>query len=87
MIPRPRSNVDLLTRKEGNMPPIAYRPKDAATALGVSKSTIYEMIANGDLDARKIGAATVIPHEALARLLHAAPMTPAATKAAQASIK
>lgn len=66
--------------------PIAYRPKDAAAVLGVSKSTIYQMIADGDLEARKLGAATLISHDELSRVLLAAPLTPAA-KAAQASIK
>lgn len=69
-----------------HMRPIAYRPKDAATVLGVSKSTIYQMIADGDLEARKLGAATLISHDELARVLGSAPLTPAA-KAAQASIK
>jgi excisionase family DNA binding protein len=78
---RPRNNVDLLTRREGNMPPIAYRPKDAAAALGVSKSTIYQMIAEGKLEARKIGSATVISHIELVRLLDEAPLTPAAEAA------
>lgn len=62
-------------------PPLAYRPKDAAAALGVSKSTIYQMIAAGELEARKIGAATVIPHAALVRVLDEAPLAPAAEAA------
>lgn len=66
--------------------PLAYRPKDAATVLGVSRSTIYQMIADGEIEARKLGAATVIPHAELARVLEGASLS-AATKAAQASIK
>lgn len=66
--------------------PLAYRPKDAATVLGVSRSTIYQMIADGQLVARKLGTATVIPHSELARVLDGAALS-AATKAAQASIK
>ncbi len=27
--------------------PLAYRPKDAATMLGISKSMIYQLIADG----------------------------------------
>ena len=66
--------------------PIAYRPKDAATVLGVCRATIYEMVADGRLEARKLGTATVIPHESLVAVLTAAPLADA-TKKAQASIK
>ncbi len=66
--------------------PLAYRPKDAATVLGVSRSTIYEMIAEGQIAAKKFGAATVIPHSELERVLDGAALS-AATKAAQVSIK
>jgi excisionase family DNA binding protein len=59
--------------------PLAYRPKDAAAVLGVSRSTIYQMIAEGRLEARKIGAATVIPRASLLALFEAAPRTVAQT--------
>ena len=49
--------------------PLSYRPEAAARVLGVSRATIYRMIAKGDLTPRKLGAATVIRHEDLARLL------------------
>lgn len=65
---------------------LAYRPKEAAAALGVSRSTIYEMIADGKLEARKLGGATLIRHEELVRVLEGAPLADA-TKAAQASIR
>jgi excisionase family DNA binding protein len=55
--------------------PLAYRPKDAAALLGVSRSTIYQMIAEGRLEARKIGAATVIPRTSLLALFEASPRT------------
>ncbi|ONF49079.1 helix-turn-helix domain-containing protein [Methylobacterium radiotolerans] len=54
--------------------------------LGVSRSTIYQMIADGQIVARKLGAATLIPHAELTRVLDGAALS-AATKAAQASIK
>ncbi|WP_232629103.1 helix-turn-helix domain-containing protein [Methylobacterium sp. Leaf118] len=66
--------------------PIAYRPGDAAHVLGVSRSTIYKMMADGDLEARHLGGATLIAHEELLRVLRSAPLTPH-TKFAQASIK
>ncbi|MCJ2100700.1 helix-turn-helix domain-containing protein [Methylobacterium sp. E-046] len=61
--------------------PLAYRPKDAATVLGVSKSTIYQMIADGALPARKLGASTVILRSDLVALLEALPLTASAAKA------
>ena len=55
--------------------PLAYRPKDAATMLGISRSTIYEMIAHGTLSSFKLGTATVIRHDELARVLESAPLS------------
>lgn len=65
---------------------LAYRPRDAAEMIGVSKSTIYQMIADGKIESRKIGAATVILHDELTRILDGAPLSPT-TKAAQASMR
>lgn len=67
------------------VPRLAYRPKDAALVLGVSRSTIYEMIAAGVLQARKLGSATLIPHDELTAVLASAAVVPVA-KVAQASI-
>lgn len=75
------------SREKKPMPtPIAYRPAAAAQVLGVSRSTIYQMMADGKLAARHLGGATLIAHEELVRVLEAAPLTPH-TKFAQASIK
>ncbi len=67
-------------------PRLAYRPQEAANMLGVSRSTIYQMVAEGRLVSRKLGAATVIPYVELQRLLDGTSLS-AAAKAAQASIK
>lgn len=40
--------------------PLAYRVKDAARLLGMGKSKLFELIADGRLPARKIGSATLI---------------------------
>lgn len=77
--------------KGGNMPkqmlvPIAYRPADAAHVLGVSRSTVYRMITEGELQARQIGGAILIRHNDLMELVDGAPLSPH-TKFAQASIK
>lgn len=69
-----------------DLPRLAYRPKEAAIMLGLSRSTIYQMMADGVIASRKFGAATVIPRDELQRVLDTASFSPA-TKAAQASIK
>jgi excisionase family DNA binding protein len=51
------------------MEPIAYRIADAAKAVGLSRSRLYELIADGTLEARKIGNCTVIPAESLRALV------------------
>ncbi|MBP1181422.1 helix-turn-helix domain-containing protein [Methylobacterium sp. PvR107] len=40
--------------------PLAYRPRDAAAAIGVSEALIYELILEGTLPARKLRGATII---------------------------
>lgn len=49
--------------------PLSYRPEAAARVLGVSRATIYRMIAKGDLTPCKLGTETLIRHDDLARLL------------------
>lgn len=40
--------------------PIAVSPADAADMLGVSKRTVYNLIGQGKLRARKLGARTLV---------------------------
>ncbi|MFC6747134.1 helix-turn-helix domain-containing protein [Methylobacterium persicinum] len=54
--------------------------------LGISRSLIYQMVAEGQIASKKFGAVTVIPHDELQRFLDSVEPSPA-TKAAQASIK
>lgn len=44
---------------------LAFTPKEAASALGISKSTLYKALADGKLSAIKLGNRTLIPAEAL----------------------
>jgi excisionase family DNA binding protein len=53
--------------------PLAYRIKDAARLLGMGKSKLFELIADGRLPARKIGGATVILRTDLISFLEHAP--------------
>lgn len=63
----------LVQRRPMAPTPLAHRIPEAASMLGVSKSTIWRMVAAGTLEARKIGAATVIPHAVLEAYFEGAP--------------
>lgn len=73
-------------RLAGGSYALAYRPKDAAAVLGIGLSTIYRMIADGQIEAKKLGTSTIIRYEELVRVLDGAPLADA-TKAAQTSIR
>lgn len=51
---------------------LGYRPADAAKVLGVARNTVYTYLRAGTLRAKKLGSATIIPAEELARFLNAA---------------
>ena len=51
---------------------LAYSIKEAASALSLGRSRIYELLNEGKLESRKIGKRTVIPTASLHRLLEAA---------------
>ena len=40
--------------------PLAYRVEGAAAAIGVSRSKVWELVATGDIPARKLAGATVV---------------------------
>ncbi len=48
---------------------LAFRPDEAAVALGVSRSKVYELLNAGLLASVKIGGVRVIPIEALRKLV------------------
>ena len=48
---------------------IAYTIKEAAAAIGLSRSTIYKLMASGELQTIRIGQRRLIRAEALNRLL------------------
>lgn len=45
--------------------PLLYGINDAARALGIGRSTIYRMVHDGTLEARRLGARIVIPADAV----------------------
>ncbi|MCJ2031272.1 helix-turn-helix domain-containing protein [Methylobacterium sp. J-043] len=57
--------------------PLAYRIEDAAAAIGISRSTLFEHIKEGRIPSRKIGVSTVIRHCDLEAFLDAAPFSAA----------
>jgi excisionase family DNA binding protein len=46
---------------DGSDPRIAYSPAEAAAALGITRQTVYALIARGELRRFKVGRCTRIP--------------------------
>lgn len=57
--------------------PISVRVPEAIRMTGLCRTTIYELIASGDLEASKVGRSTVIMVESLRSLLLAHRIRPA----------
>lgn len=49
--------------------PISVRVPDASRMTGLGRSTIYELIASGDIEAAKVGRATVIMVDSIRKFL------------------
>jgi excisionase family DNA binding protein len=45
--------------------PLLYKPEGAAAELGVGRTTVFELMAAGELESVKIGRARRIPADAL----------------------
>jgi excisionase family DNA binding protein len=52
---------------------LLFSPKEAQTLLGVSHASLYRLLRAGRLDARKIGAKTVITAESIERFIAGLP--------------
>ena len=52
---------------------ICYSPSDAAKALGIGKSTLFAILARGEIKARKLGARTLITAAELERYVASLP--------------
>ena len=46
-----------------------YRPAEVQEVLGIKASMFFELVKNGQLEARKLGRATVVPAESLHRFV------------------
>lgn len=53
------------------MDPLAISIKDAAKALGLGRTSIYQMIKDGRLEAFKLGRRTLVKTESIRRLVDA----------------
>lgn len=51
------------------MEPLAISIKDAAKALGLGRTSIYAMIADGRLEVFKVGRRTLVRMESILRLV------------------
>jgi excisionase family DNA binding protein len=49
--------------------PLSYGIKDAARALGISSSTVWRLVASGDLSVFRILGRTLITHKELERFI------------------
>lgn len=58
---------------------MAFSPAEAAEALGLSERKIRDLVARGELRARRIGTRVLIPREELQRLLRDDAVTAATT--------
>lgn len=67
-VPPPPERVALPVEK------LTYNLKEAATALGIGKTTLYKAIAERRLRAIKLGSRTLIPSEDLRAWIAAHPM-------------
>lgn len=52
-----------------NPEPLAYTVKEACRLSTLGRTRIYQLIAEGKLEARKIGGRTIIPAESLRALI------------------
>jgi excisionase family DNA binding protein len=55
----------------GDVPVLLIRPEDAAIALGVSRTKVYELMASGRISSLKIGRSRRIPVDALTAFVSA----------------
>ena len=53
--------------------PLAYRIEDAAAAIGISRSKVWDLIAQGQIPARKLVGSTIILRADLEAYLSALP--------------
>ncbi|KQN08663.1 hypothetical protein ASE85_16885 [Sphingobium sp. Leaf26] len=63
-------NVDV-EQQGSNVEPICLRVPDACRFIGVSRSTLYVLIADREVEVVKLGSSTLVLVESLRRLIEA----------------
>jgi excisionase family DNA binding protein len=59
-----------MSPKQTNTPePIAYSVEDAARAIGLGRTKLFELIRTGQITAVKVGGRTLVPVDGLRRFL------------------
>lgn len=53
------------TKRESNVEPLGYRPKDVAKALGIGLTLATELIRKGHIESVRVGRAVVVPRASL----------------------
>ena len=56
-----------------SQPPLAYGIQDACRALGIGRTYLYALIAEGRIEARACGGRTLIPADSLRAFLASLP--------------
>jgi excisionase family DNA binding protein len=57
----------------GRADKLSYRIPEAVAATGICRSVLYELIKDGRIKTKKLGAATLIPRSELENLIDALP--------------
>ena len=68
-------------KKAVDLPPgakLAYTVDEAGPAMGVSRTTVFDMIRNGEVVAKKLRGRTIITRDELLRVIDQAPPARAA---------
>ncbi len=59
---------------------LAYSPRQACDALGIGRTTLYQLIGHGRLKALSLGGRTLIPADSVQKLLASLPPTKTSTE-------
>lgn len=75
------ANSNEAKKKPVDLPPgakLAYTVDEAGPAMGVSRTTVFDMIRNGEVMAKKLRGRTIITRDELQRVIDEAPPARAA---------
>ena len=58
------------SRHDCSIPPLVATPEEASSILRISRSAVYELLAQGQIDSFKVGRSRRIPLDALAEFVN-----------------